>query len=116
MPTLPQKGAPHKLAEVDWAAALEADMQVVVRRAIEHIVDAELTALLGPRYAWDATRVGYRHGTRPTRGGCVRSMPRSCRSTSAVATRAGSAAPSGRCCRAARCPGARSAGSSRGSS
>jgi putative transposase len=64
MPTLPQKGAPHKLAEVDWAAALEADMQVVVRRAIEHIVDAELTALLGPRYAWDAARVGYRHGTK----------------------------------------------------
>ena len=46
------------------AAALEADMQVVVRRAIEHIVDAELTALLGPRYAWDAARVGYRHGTK----------------------------------------------------
>jgi len=64
MPTLPQKGAPHKLAEVDWAAALEADMQVVVRRAIEHIVDAELTALLGPRYAWDAARVGYRHGAK----------------------------------------------------
>jgi putative transposase len=64
MPTLPQTGAPHKLAEGDWAAALEADMQVVVRQAIEHIVDAELTALLGPRYAWDAARVGYRHGTK----------------------------------------------------
>ena len=64
MPTLPQTGAPHKLAEGDWAAALEADMQVVVRRAIEHIVDAELTALLGPRYAWDAARVGYRHGSK----------------------------------------------------
>jgi transposase-like protein len=64
MPTLPQTGAPHKLAEGDWAAALEADMQAVVRRAIEHIVDAELTALLGPRYAWDAARVGYRHGTK----------------------------------------------------
>ena len=24
MSTLPQNGAPHKLAEVDWAAALEA--------------------------------------------------------------------------------------------
>ena len=34
MPTLPQKGAPHKLAEVDWAAALEADMQVVVRNVL----------------------------------------------------------------------------------
>ena len=44
MPTLPQTGAPHKLAEVDWAAALEADMLVVVRQAIERIVDAELTA------------------------------------------------------------------------
>ena len=64
MPTLPQTGAPHKLAEGDWAAALETNMQVVVRQAIEHIVDAELTALLGPRYAWDAARVGYRHGTK----------------------------------------------------
>ena len=64
MPTLPQTGAPHKLAEGDWAAALEADMQFVVRRAHWHIVDAELTALLGPRYAWDAARVGYRHGTK----------------------------------------------------
>jgi putative transposase len=64
MPTLPQTRAPHKLAEVDWAAALEADMLVVVRHAIEHIVGAELTALLGPRYAWDAARVGYRHGTK----------------------------------------------------
>ena len=44
-----QTGAPHKLAEVDWAAALEADMLVVVRQAIEHIVNAELTALLGLR-------------------------------------------------------------------
>ena len=49
MPTLPQNVAPHKLAEVDWAAALEADMLVVVRQAIEHIVNAELTAWLGPR-------------------------------------------------------------------
>jgi len=39
-------------------------MLVVVRHAIEHIVNAELTALLGPRYAWDAARVGYRHGTK----------------------------------------------------
>jgi transposase-like protein len=50
MPTLPQEGAPHELAEVDWAAALEADMLVVVRHAIEHIVNA--------------ARVGYRHGTK----------------------------------------------------
>src|SRR3989442_9048715 len=64
MPTLPQTGAPHKVAEVDWAVALEADMRIVVRKAIEHIVDGELTALLGPRYAWDAARVGYRHGTK----------------------------------------------------
>ena len=64
MPTLPQTGAPHKLAEVDWAAALEADMRVVVRHAIEHVVNAELSALLGPRYAWNAARVGYRHGTK----------------------------------------------------
>jgi len=49
MPTLPQAGAPHKRAEVDWAAALEADRRIVVRRAIEHIVEGELTALLGPR-------------------------------------------------------------------
>ena len=49
MPTLPQEGAAHKLAEVDWAAALEADMLVVVRHGIEHIVNAELTALLGLR-------------------------------------------------------------------
>ena len=54
----------RRYAEVDWAAALEADMQVVARQAIEHIVDAELTALLGPRYAWDPARVGYRHGTK----------------------------------------------------
>lgn len=63
MPTLPQKGAPHKLAEVDWVAALETDMPVVVRQAIEHVVDAELTALLGPRNEWNAARLGYRHGT-----------------------------------------------------
>jgi hypothetical protein len=49
MPTLPQTGAPHKLAEVDWAAALEADMLMVVRHAIERVVTTELNALLGPR-------------------------------------------------------------------
>jgi hypothetical protein len=57
MPTLPQTGAPHQWVEVDWAAALEADMQVVVRQAIEHIVDAELThcsarAMRGTRRGW----------------------------------------------------------------
>jgi hypothetical protein len=61
---LPQNGAAHKRAEVDWAAALEADMLVGVRQTIEHIVNAELTALLGPRYAWNAAQVGYRHGTK----------------------------------------------------
>ena len=66
MPTLPQNGAPHQLAEVDWAAALEADMLVVVRQAIEHIVNAELTALLGPRYAW--TRRGWDTATGPRCG------------------------------------------------
>jgi len=58
MPTLPQEGAPHKLAEVDWAAALEADMLVVVRQAIEHIVNAEAHRVAGPR-AMRETRRGW---------------------------------------------------------
>jgi transposase-like protein len=64
MPTLPQKAAADKPADIDWAAALQADMLSVVRQAIEHLVGAELAAVLGPPYARDGARVGYRHGSK----------------------------------------------------
>jgi putative transposase len=64
MPTLPQKATAYNPAAVDWAAALQADMLAVVRRAIEHLVESELATVLGPRYARQETRVGYRHGTK----------------------------------------------------
>jgi len=44
MSTLPQNGAPHKLAEVDWAAAPRGGHAGGGPAAIEHIVNAELTA------------------------------------------------------------------------
>jgi putative transposase len=64
MPTLPQKTAADKPADIDWAAALQADMLTVVRQAIEHLVGAELAAVLGPPYARGEARVGYRHGSK----------------------------------------------------
>ena len=64
MPTLPQKTAADKPADIDWAAALQAEMLTVVRQAIEHFVGAELAAVLGPPYARDGARVGYRHGSK----------------------------------------------------
>ena len=64
MPTLPQKTAGDKPADIDWAAALQADMLSVVRQAIEHLVGAELAAVLGPPYARGGARVGYRHGAK----------------------------------------------------
>ena len=64
MPTLPQKTAADKPADIDWAAALQADMLSVVRQAIEHLVGAELAAVLGPPYARGGARVGYRHGSK----------------------------------------------------
>jgi hypothetical protein len=82
MPTLPQKAAADKPADIDWVAALQAEMRTVVRQAIEHLVSAELTAVLGPPYARGRARVGCGRSTRP-----------SCRPTCAGRTRAGSAAP-----------------------
>jgi transposase-like protein len=64
MPTLPQKTAADKPADIDWAAALQAEMLTVVRQAIEHLVGAELAAVLGPPYARGEVRVGYRHGSK----------------------------------------------------
>ena len=64
MPTLPQKTAGDKPADIDWAAALQADMRTVVRQAIEHLVGAELAAVLGPPYARGEARLGYRHGSK----------------------------------------------------
>jgi len=64
MPMLPQKAAADKPADIDWAAALQADMLSVVRQAIEHLVGAELAAVLGPPYARGGARVGYRHGSK----------------------------------------------------
>lgn len=64
MPTLPQKAAADKPADRDWAAALQAEMLIVVRQAIEHLVGAELTAVLGAPYARDGARMGYRHGAK----------------------------------------------------
>jgi putative transposase len=64
MPTLPQKAAGDKPADIDWGAALQADMRTVVRQAIEHLVGAELAAVLGPPYARGEVRVGYRHGSK----------------------------------------------------
>ena len=64
MPTLPQKTAADKPADQDWAVALQAEMLRVVRQAIEHLVGAELGAVLGPPYARGGARVGYRHGSK----------------------------------------------------
>jgi transposase-like protein len=64
MPTLPQKTAADKPADQDWAVALQAEMLSVVRQAIEHLVGAELGAVLGPPYARGGARVGYRHGSK----------------------------------------------------
>jgi transposase-like protein len=64
MPTLPQKAAADKPADRDWAAALQAEMLTVVRQAIEHLVGAELTTVLGPPYTRGGVRVGYRHGAK----------------------------------------------------
>ena len=64
MPTLPQKAAVDKPAEIDWAAALQVEMRTVVRQAIEHLVGAELGAVLGPPYARGEARLGYRHGSK----------------------------------------------------
>jgi putative transposase len=64
MPTLPQKAVADKPGEVDWAVALQAEMLTVVRQAIEHLVGAELAAVLGPPYARAEARVGYRHGSK----------------------------------------------------
>jgi hypothetical protein len=64
MPTLPQKTAVDKAAEIDWAAALQTEMRTVVRQAIEHLVGAELGAVLGPPYARGEARLGYRHGSK----------------------------------------------------
>jgi putative transposase len=64
MPTLPQKPAGNKPADIDWAATLQADMLSVVRQAIEHLVGAELAAVLGAPYARGGGRVGYRHGSK----------------------------------------------------
>jgi putative transposase len=64
MPTLPQKTAGDKPADIDWAAALQADMRTVVRQAIEHLIGDELGSVLGPPYARGGPRVGYRHGSK----------------------------------------------------
>ena len=64
MPTLPQKAVANKPADLDWAAALQAEMLTVVRQAIEHLVGRELTAVLGAPYARGGARVGYRHGSK----------------------------------------------------
>ena len=64
MPTLPQKAAADKPADIDWATALQAEMRTVVRQAIEHLVGAELGAVLGPPYARGEVRLGYRHGSK----------------------------------------------------
>src|SRR5262249_51707724 len=47
-----------------WVAALQVEMLTVVRQAIEHLIGAELAAVLGPSYARDVARVGYRHGSK----------------------------------------------------
>ena len=39
-------------------------MRTVVRQAIEHLVGAELGAVLGPPYARGEARLGYRHGSK----------------------------------------------------
>jgi len=64
MPALPQRTAVDKPADIDWAATLQADMRTVVRQAIEHLVGAELAAVLGPPYARGEARLGYRHGSK----------------------------------------------------
>jgi hypothetical protein len=39
-------------------------MQAAVRNAIARVLDEELAAALGPRYARAVDRAGYRHGTK----------------------------------------------------
>jgi hypothetical protein len=62
MPTWPQKTAADQPADQDWAAALQAEMLRVVRQPSEHLVGAELAAVLGPLDTRDGA--GYRHGSK----------------------------------------------------
>src|SRR5215470_7094688 len=59
MPTMPQREDGNKS---DWQTVVTEAMRAAVRRAIERVVDEELTAALGPRYERHAPRAGYRHG------------------------------------------------------
>lgn len=78
MRTMPQAGGVDKC---EWERVVEEAMRASVREVIERVVEEELSAALGPRYARPGTRAGYRHGakvrqmTTPT-GAVVLTVPR----------------------------------------
>jgi hypothetical protein len=61
MANMPQREGANKL---DWQTVVEAAMRTAVRSAIERVVEEELAAALGPRYARAEGRAGYRHGSK----------------------------------------------------
>jgi putative transposase len=61
MPKMPQLEIEDKAS---WQVMVEQAMQGAVRGAIARVLDEELAAALGPRYARAADRVGYRHGSK----------------------------------------------------
>ncbi len=61
MANMPQREGANKR---DWQTVVEAAMRTAVRSAIERVVEEELAAALGPRYARATGRAGYRHGSK----------------------------------------------------
>jgi putative transposase len=61
MPKMPQLEIEDKAS---WQVMVEQAMQAAVRGAIARVLDEELAAALGPRYARAADRAGYRHGSK----------------------------------------------------
>ena len=59
MPKMPQLEIEDKAS---WQMMVEQAMQAAVRGAITRVLDEELAAALGPRYARADDRAGYRHG------------------------------------------------------
>ena len=55
MANMPQREGANKR---DWQTVVEAAMRTAVRSAIERVVEEELAAALGPRYARATGRAG----------------------------------------------------------
>jgi transposase-like protein len=58
---MPQRDVLNKAS---WETVVEVTMRAAIREGIERVVEEELAAAFGPRYAHRSDRSGYRHGTR----------------------------------------------------